>query len=638
MHILYLECECKNASCHVTKVTKMFDQILNLFDPRKSLAARISWVFALLSIILSLIAGCYISTIAQNIVEREIGALYSDRAQHVVAAVDLQVQSLSDAMELAASVFVTTEENQGLSATEKLIATAKGNLENAVWIGIIDPSGIIVAGDKDHLKGAFVGESAWFRKAVGGEYVNGAQEFPTLDTALGTEISEIKNKYLIITLPMKAKDGAIRSFASAAFNMDMIESVVLKSTQTLAGNRPIDVFLLDRAGKDLTQNPDRVVPLDTSSTIRLMQSVNNQTFNDDSAFFITPDHLIGYASSQSSSDFKGTGWIAVVREPKSSAYLPAHNLAIAIGLTCLAMGLGLTLASAIGISYILSGLSRIAKSAEQLKAGIAEEFIANQGKDEVSRISMSLASLFNSQKRANADLAELNKNLDQKVVERTRDVQRLSEETRIAAVTRDRLRMSRDLHDTLAHSMLALLTQIRLIQKLQKAKPGLVTEELNYAEMAAQEGLNLARNAVTELRYFAVRDDGLGAALQKLVNKLRERVEVEVVFRVDDLASDLAGPKTETAYRIAEEALHNIEKHSSATVVNLIVALDQVDPVNQKLIVTIDDNGKGFDPAISNAGHFGLLGMREQAEITNGKLDINSGLGKGTRIRFEVVL
>jgi signal transduction histidine kinase len=630
--------ECWKAFCHVTKVMMMLGQIINLFDPRKSLAARISWVFAVLSIILSLLAGYYISTLAQNIVEREIGALYSDRAQHVVAAVDLQVQSLFDAMELAASVFATTEENQGLSATERLIATAKGNLENAVWVGIVDPSGIIVAGDKDHLKGAFVGDSKWFHNATGGEYVSGAQEFSVLDKALGIKISNTKANYLMITVPMRNPAGAIISFTAAAFDMDMIESIVLKSTKTLAGNRPIDVFLLDQAGKDLSQNPDGVVPIDANSSMRLLESINTETIDDNSAFFITPNHLVGYASSQSSSDFKGTGWIAVVREAKSSAYLPAHNLAVAIGLTCLAMGLGLTLASALGIKYILSGLSRIAKSAEQLKAGTAEEFIASEGKDEVSRISLSLASLFNSQKHTNADLAELNKNLDQKVAERTRDVQRLSEETRMAAVTRDRLRMSRDLHDTLAHSMLAMLTQIRLIQKLQKAKPELVAEELGYAEQAAQVGLNLARDAVTELRYFAVRDDGLKAALQKLIKKLKERMEIEVVFEIDDGASDLAGPKAETAYRIAEEALHNIEKHSSATVINLNVALDQADPANQKLIVTIEDNGKGFDPSISKVGHFGLLGMREQAEITNGKLDINSGLGKGTRIRFEVVL
>lgn len=616
----------------------MLSQIINQLDPRKSLAARISWVFALLSIILSLLAGLYISAIAQTIVEREIGALYANRAQHVVDAVDVQVQSLFDAMELAASVFAITEENKGLIATQQLIVTAKGNLESAAWIGIVDPSGIIVAGDSDHLKGEFVGDSTWFRNARHGKYLNGAEEFPRLDKILNIARASDNRNYLIITTPMKKLDGTISSYAAAAFNMDWIENIVLKSTKTLAGNRPIDVFLVDRFGKDITQNSSSAIALDLVLLSRLLNSVGTTATENHSGSFATQTHLIGYANSQGFSDFQGTGWIAVVREAKSSAYLPAYNLAFAIALACLAMGLGLTVAAASGINYILSGLSKITRSAEQLKNGTAQEFAISAGGDEVSRISISLAGLFNSQKQTNEELAELNKSLDQKVIERTKDVQRLSEETRIAAVTRDRLRMSRDLHDTLAHSMLAMLTQIRLIQKLHKRKPEAVADELNLAEQAAREGLNIARNAVTELRYFAVRDDGLGPALQKLVKKLKERMEIEIEFHIDDMASDLAGPKAETAYRIAEEALHNIEKHSTATLGKLNVELDRTNPAHQILSVTVDDNGKGFDPKIPKPGHFGLPGMREQAEILNGKLVVTSEEKTGTRVAFEVTL
>ena len=616
----------------------MLGQFASLFDPRESLVARISWVFAALSIILSLSAGLYISTIAQSIVEREIRTLYSERAQHVVDAVDLKVQSLFEAMELAASVFSTFTENKSPAATEKLIATARGNLDNAAWIGIVDPTGIVIAGDGDRLKGAFVGGSDWFHEASRGNYVSGAQEFSILDRALGSTNANDRFSYLIITWPMKRSDSSITAYAAAAFDMDLIESIVLESTKTLVGNRPIDVFLLDQSGRDLTRNPKGVAPLDSVSSNLLLKSVGTKTTMDNSASFTTSSHLIGYANGHSVADFKGTGWIAVVREAKSSAYLAANNLAIAIGLVCLTMGLALTLTAVSGIRYILSGLSKIAQSADHLMDGSAQEFVASKGRDEVSRISVSLASLFNSQKRANDNLAELNRNLDQKVVERTREVHRLSEETRIAAITRDRLRMSRDLHDTLAHSMFAVLAQIRLIQKLQRAKPEQVAEELGYAETAAQEGLNLARNAVIELRYFAVRDDGLKSALQKLVQKLKESMDVEVAFEVDDLAADLAGPKAEIAYRITQEALHNIEKHSAATTVNLIVALDRTDAANQILMVTIDDDGQGFDPTIPKPGQFGLLGMREQAEISNGKLDITSAKGEGTRLKFSVVL
>jgi signal transduction histidine kinase len=619
----------------VTKVTKLLGQVFSLFDPRSSLAARISWVFAVLSLVLSVIMGSYISTLSQNIVKRDIGALYADRAQHVVDAVDLQVQSLFNSMELAASVFAATEESKGLAAAKQLIATAKGDIEGTVWIGFVDPSGIIVAGDGNRLTGRFVGDSTWFRKASAGDYLSGAEAFPMLDKVLG---SSEASSYLIVTQPMKKPNGDIASYAVAAFDMDYVENIVLKSTKKLAGNRPIDVFLLDRSGKEITRNPGGVASLELSASDRLVQSIKRGSAEGDSSSFTTEKNLISYASSQSFYDFKGTGWIAVVREAKSSAFAQAQNLAWAIALSCLIMGLGLTLAAALGIRYILIGLSRIAHSADQLRAGFAQEFEAQTGKDEVSRISVSLASLFNNQKRSNDELAALNKNLDQKVIERTHEVQRLSEETRIAAVTRDRLRMSRDLHDTLAHSMLAMLTQIRLIQKLHKRKPELVAEELDLAERAAQEGLNVARAAVTDLRYFAVRDDGLAAALQKLVKKLKERMEIDIAFHIDDLAASLVGPTAETAYRVTEEAFHNIEKHSQARNVNLSAVLDDTDATQHFLKVSINDNGKGFELENVKSGHFGLIGMREQVEILKGKILIKSLKDQGTKIQFTLKL
>ena len=196
--------------------------------------------------------------------------------------------------------------------------------------------------------------------------------------------------------------------------------------------------------------------------------------------------------------------------------------------------------------------------------------------------------------------------------------------------------MSRDLHDTLAHSMLAMLTQIRLMQKLQKSKPELIKEELGHAEEAAQEGLNLARHAVTELRYFAVRDDGLEQALRKLIKGLKERLEIEVTLEIDNAAAALAGPKLETVYRIAEEALHNIEKHADANHVGVRVNLNQVDPANHILTLAIEDDGKGFDSAAKMPGHFGLLGMQEQADILGGKFDVRSFVNKGTCVQLEV--
>ena len=232
--------------------------------------------------------------------------------------------------------------------------------------------------------------------------------------------------------------------------------------------------------------------------------------------------------------------------------------------------------------------------------------------------------------------AAVRSQLEQRVAERTQEVQRLSDETHSAAMTRTRLRMSRDLHDTLAHSMLAMLMQIRLMQKLHKSKPDLVGEELARAEQAAREGLDIAREAVVELRYFAVRDDGLGPALEKLAKRVNERVDIAIHLKIDAAASTLAGPKAETLYRVAEEALHNIEKHAEARNAAIRVTLDQANRANHILQLIIEDDGKGFAPESSAPGGYGITGMREQANILGANLVIQSVPGKGTKIQLEI--
>jgi signal transduction histidine kinase len=622
----------------VTKVTKMFGRIGKIMDPRSSLAARLGWVFGLLSIVLSILVGLYVSSISRQIVEREIGTLYADRAQHISDSVDMHIHALLNAIQLAAVVSETTKANGGLTATEPLIAMTKENLKDASWIGIVDNSGIVLTADGHKLDGAFLGDLEWFKRARAGELISGSERFAKLDSALAAGKPDDEHYYLVIAAPMKNKFKGPDAYFVVAFEMGWVERIESESAKLKTDSRPIDVFMLDSKGHRLTKVLDDPVPASRDFADGLRALANSFVTGQATGSFTTSNFLVGYARSEASTDFAGTGWTVVVREAKASAYVPAFQSALAIALTCLAMGLGITLAGAFGINYVLNGLAKITRSSDAILAGQTREFVGTDGKDEVSRISRSLALLFNKQKIANEELAELNRTLDQKVVERTREVQRLSDETRHAAITRDRLRMSRDLHDTLAHSMLAMLTQIRLIQKLMKSKPELVVEELGYAEKAAQDGLNLARNAVVDLRYFAVRDDGLGAALDRLVAKLQERMEIDVDLHVDTQVVGMAGLKAETAYRILEEALHNIEKHSDATHVQITAALDKSNPVSHVLHVNINDDGKGFDVHAAHPGHFGLVGMREQAEISGAQFNIESSTDKGTHVELKMVL
>jgi signal transduction histidine kinase len=623
--LLELSCEESN---------KLLADLVKPLDPRLSLAARIGWLSGVLSVLFSLLAGFYVGTLAQATIEREIGTLYADRAQHIADAIDLKIQASVSTLRLASGFLAELPQGDDSGVKQNLINIIKKDTGGTVWTAVADRSGKVLAGDGGLLEGSSLAGQDWFSAALQGVSVTGPLSFPALEDALAPLPAGGSHNFLFVTSPIASDSGAPTGVAVACFDMSWIDAIQRLASESLVGSRPVDIFLLAGDGRVLSQLLEGAPPPESDLSDRIGTAMKSVASGVSLGSLTTDNYLVGFARSRKAGGAFNPGWTIVVREARQSAFLPASQTALAIGLASLALGLALSLAAALGTRFVLRGLTKIAASSDSLRTGAAQEFAALDGKDEVARISRSLAALFTGLKTSNTQLADLNRDLDRKVTERTQEVRRLSDEMKNAAVTRERLRMSRDLHDTLAHSMLAMLTQIRMMRKIQKSKPELLEEELGHAETAAKEGLKIAREAVTDLRYFAVRDDGLGEALAKLIKRLKERVEVDACLEVDDALSALAGPMAETIYRIAEEALHNIDRHAGAGKVEVKAALDQTDPANHVLTLTITDNGKGFDSKVQPRGHFGLVGMREQAEIAGGKLTIESKAGKGTTVRL----
>jgi signal transduction histidine kinase len=221
--------------------------------------------------------------------------------------------------------------------------------------------------------------------------------------------------------------------------------------------------------------------------------------------------------------------------------------------------------------------------------------------------------------------------LERRVEARTREIERMGEANRRAAITRERLRIARDLYSTLAHSLLALLSQIRLARKLAQRDPAEVEAELARAEEAARKGLARARAAVGELRFQALGEEGLGPALERLTTRLRDKTSLKIRLHVDPAAAGLADEQAEVLYRIAEEAVRNVERHSAAEHVDVNVRVDRLNEA-ERLTLTVADNGVGFDPRAARSGHYGLTGMREQAKLIGAELCVDSAPGQGTRL------
>ncbi len=217
------------------------------------------------------------------------------------------------------------------------------------------------------------------------------------------------------------------------------------------------------------------------------------------------------------------------------------------------------------------------------------------------------------------------------------ETQRANVQTRINAITQERARIARDLHDTLVQAMVAVLANLRLVLKVMDADPQRAISELGATERLAREGLESARVALAQIRSNDIPPLTLGASIRALLEQLRARLEIEVTLDMQPEADDLTGLVAEGLSRVAEEALRNTERHARAHLVQIEVRLVER-PEGRYALMRLSDDGIGFDPSDLPSLHFGLLGMSEQMDLLGGRMSIESVKGKGVELSAEAPL
>lgn len=199
------------------------------------------------------------------------------------------------------------------------------------------------------------------------------------------------------------------------------------------------------------------------------------------------------------------------------------------------------------------------------------------------------------------------------------------------AAARERNRLARDLHDTMAHSLAGLVVQLQAIDTLLKAEPETARSELAKAQKIAQEGLRETRHAIQDLRVNPIEDLGLARALERAALDFGDRAGVQVDLDISDPQASISNDVAGQILFIAKEAFNNIERHADARCVE--VALAQSDG---HLLLKISDDGRGFDEARVDEERFGLQGMYERAEMIGAQLKVDSAVGRGTTVQLSM--
>jgi signal transduction histidine kinase len=215
------------------------------------------------------------------------------------------------------------------------------------------------------------------------------------------------------------------------------------------------------------------------------------------------------------------------------------------------------------------------------------------------------------------------------------EIGRLQQTKVVEAIVRERVRIARELHHTLAHSMLAVLAQIRSTRKLCIVDPTAVEPALAETEKYVTRGLAGVREAITAYRRrSSLTEAGLANALERLVSWFRANAALDITLEIDEGVESLGDFTDAMLYLITEETLRNIECHAHAQHARIELKLDRCRP--GWLTLTITDDGQGFDVNLQRQDRYGLIGMREQAELTGGCFEIESTIGQGTSVSVSL--
>jgi signal transduction histidine kinase len=202
------------------------------------------------------------------------------------------------------------------------------------------------------------------------------------------------------------------------------------------------------------------------------------------------------------------------------------------------------------------------------------------------------------------------------------------------AVSRERNRVARELHDTLAHTLSGTALELEAVKTLWDVDQAKARALLDRALSAVRDGLIETRRALQALRAAPLEDLGLSLAVRELAEATAAQIGATLCWQGKAQLDRMPAATEQCVYRVAQEALENIARHAEAQQISVNLSRN-----DHQLNLEVSDNGHGFDlSAIDADRHFGLKGMRERAEMVGGHLEIESQLTRGTTIRLSVEL
>ena len=207
-----------------------------------------------------------------------------------------------------------------------------------------------------------------------------------------------------------------------------------------------------------------------------------------------------------------------------------------------------------------------------------------------------------------------------------------SVEMLVNAQETERQRLSRQIHDGPAQALSNFILQTEIAMRLMDVDTAQARDELNNLKTSAMGTFQKVRNFIFELRPMMLDDLGLVPTVRRYSDAFKEQSGLDINVSVTGNERRLEPYLEVMLFRAIQELLGNAARHSQATSVKIMLDLGE-----DRVRVSVDDNGRGFDPeAVQQSNSLGLKLIRERAEMLGGNFEVDSSIGKGARITFAV--
>jgi len=452
-----------------------------------------------------------------------------------------------------------------------------------------------------------------------------------------------QKKVIFALVPLKNKEGKIIGVAGGEMNpTNYMFTQIIKSVPVETGT---NIELVDSYGTIIASNdPKRILTCSDHNKFLGNLIANKKSsvgtchrcHSEESSDKKTKDML-------AFSPLSAAPWGISVREPQEIVFSPATKLkkgffvlSLISAITALLLGIGLS-------RGIVRPVQSLIHAAQKIGKGNLSEPIEVPGRDEIGTLAQSFDTMRIKLSESLESIHRHNIELEHRVLERTKQIRQSRQKVEsllkklISSQEDERRRIARGLHDEILQDLSAFLIKLEIC----KLYPEQISmEKIEEMKGIALKTLDSIHNVIQNLRPSILDDLGLGAGIKWLLDKHLTEKGIHYYLTIDAETNERFDPRVEiTLFRIIQESIINIARHAEAENVLFILKTE-----NDSVRVDIEDDGEGFDVhsmlrhTTDSGRGLGLLGMKERASLLDGKLEICSGPGNGTRISLKVPL